>query len=395
MDKHERYRRLLAVAGRLHERYAAQSPPFNVFSVLRSPSDEVNLHSRFLHALLDHADPATGIRHNLRTFLEKVAHVPDFDLAGARVERETDQIDLLVANRNEAVVIENKIWAGDQPKQLRRYRDKLCGDGYRDDAIHLLYLTPDGHEPTEQSTAGLAAKRVRAISYREDIESWLCGCHQRACDVPPLRESIGQYLDLIRKMTGTDYQGMHMSELKRLILEEDNVILAQELADALTQAKTELVVKLWHDIHERLSSIDGFPSLDEDWAHLRLEQSVLKSVTSGRRTESGLYYLIPGTKCAWFGVAAVDEAWFGVSCNADDYPKKHKRLTAALAEAGPAHSSSKWAPWWRHPDPTPRIRTSDANSLRILLDDTRRRSLVEEVVSGIQALHITLRNSGF
>ena len=395
MHNHERHRRLLALAGRLHERHATNRPSFNVFSVLRSPSDEVNLHSRFLHALLDHTDPATGMRRNLHKFLKKVARIPDFDLSGARVERETNQIDLLVTNDYEAIVIENKIWAGDQPQQLRRYRDRLREAGYPDCAIHLLYLTPDGHKPSAQSTNGLEPDRVKPISYRDDIRCWLRVCHQRAYDMPALRESIGQYLDLVRKMTGTDYQGMHMNELKNLILEEDNVILAQQLADALAEAKTELVVTLWQDVHEALTTIAGFPSLDEEYADLRFSPAVLKSVTPGRRTESGLYYLIPGTEGAWFGVAAVDEVWYGVSCNADDYPKDHKRLTADLADAGPAHSSAKWAPWWRHPDPTPRIRTTDADSLRILLDPERRRCLVKEVVNGIQALHVKLCSSAF
>ena len=39
---------LLKEAARLYEKHEAGRPePFNVFSVLRSESDEVNLHSRF------------------------------------------------------------------------------------------------------------------------------------------------------------------------------------------------------------------------------------------------------------------------------------------------------------------------------------------------------------
>ena len=394
MESEQDYRRLLALAGRLHERYAARQPSFNVFTVLRSPSDEVNLHSRFLHALLDYPDPVSGVRRNLQAFLA-IAQIPDFDLVGARVEREADQIDLLVANNTQAIVIENKIWAGDQPQQLRRYRDKLCRDGYADEAIHLLYLTPDGHKPTAQSTAGLAPDRVYPISYREEIRSWLGGCQQRAYDTPPLRESVGQYLDLVQKMTGTDYRDDHMSELKKLLLEEDNVILAQELTNALTETKSELFRALWDEVDDALSNIEGFPQLDDEWAHLRLEQAVLKSIAPGRRTESGLYYGIPGTKGAWLAVAAVDEVWVGVSCDANQYARDHKRLEAALADVGPAHWSAKWAPWWRYPDPTPRIRTSDAASLRILLDHTSRARLVEEVVTSIRPLWEKLNDKAF
>lgn len=46
-------RRLLARVAGLYERYGAKErKDFNIFSVLRAESDEVNLHSRFLAALL-------------------------------------------------------------------------------------------------------------------------------------------------------------------------------------------------------------------------------------------------------------------------------------------------------------------------------------------------------
>ena len=62
----ERHSNLLGAAARLYERHRSNRPrPFNVFAVLRSASDEVNLHSRFLHALLDVVDPLSGKRENL------------------------------------------------------------------------------------------------------------------------------------------------------------------------------------------------------------------------------------------------------------------------------------------------------------------------------------------
>ena len=57
------YRLLLEKAGRLYEIHeAGRQEPFNVFSVLRSQHDEVNLHSRFLHALLDYRQQPDNTR---------------------------------------------------------------------------------------------------------------------------------------------------------------------------------------------------------------------------------------------------------------------------------------------------------------------------------------------
>ena len=75
----DKYRFLLKDIALLNEKHnARRSEPLNVFSVLRSESDEVNLHSRFLAALLDHKLPHNDERANLKEFLKKVARVDDF-----------------------------------------------------------------------------------------------------------------------------------------------------------------------------------------------------------------------------------------------------------------------------------------------------------------------------
>ena len=73
MERTEDAARLLKEAEVLYERHrAGRRDPFNVFTALRSPSDEVNLHSRFLHALLDHRKPGDGQRRaNLEGFTKE------------------------------------------------------------------------------------------------------------------------------------------------------------------------------------------------------------------------------------------------------------------------------------------------------------------------------------
>ena len=78
-DNYDNYRLLLEKAGRLYERHeAGRRETFNVFSVLRSEHDEVNLHSRFLAALLDYRKSHDGPRENLADFLCSVG-VRDFE----------------------------------------------------------------------------------------------------------------------------------------------------------------------------------------------------------------------------------------------------------------------------------------------------------------------------
>ena len=225
------YQLLLKEAALLYERHeAGRRDPFNVFSVLRTEHDEVNLHSRFLAALLDYRQPSDGPRENLADFLCTVG-IRDLKHEDATVGREVDNVDILIrdSSSRQAVVIENKIWAGDQPQQLLRYAEQQEKDGY---TPHLLYLTLDGHDPSEDSAGG---RDYECISYKDHLSPWLKNCQQRAYDEPALRESVAQYLRLIEKLTGTDYSEAYMSALKELCLKDDNLVLVRDLNEAMVE----------------------------------------------------------------------------------------------------------------------------------------------------------------
>ena len=137
----DNYRLLLKQTALIYEKHeVGRKEPFNVFTVLRKASDEVNLHSRFLHALLDYQSSDIG-RQNLKGFLQRVG-IEEFEQDDAKIRREYR--DILISNEatKQAVVIENKIYAEDQPAQLRKYHARFEREGYKDRDIRLLYLTP-------------------------------------------------------------------------------------------------------------------------------------------------------------------------------------------------------------------------------------------------------------
>ena len=349
----ERYSNLLGSAARLYERHRANRPrPFNVFVVLRSASDEVNLHSRFLHALLNHVDPVNGKRENLKEFVREVAQAEDFGLANARVERESNYIDLLIANEGQAIVVENKIWAGDRDRQLQRYRDILVGEGYDAASIRLLYLTPEGHKPSPDSVGEIPSDQIKRVSYRDDLSKWLIGCQRRAFDEAGLRESIAQYLQLIRRLTNNDYDDEHMNELKELLLRDDNVVLAGQISRSLVDAEAHLVAAFYGVVDRVLRDvIEDLPQIDPDWIHCIQEKEIRRCVTGGRGSDTGLYYRI--SESAWLAVCGNDRLWFGVTCTLNDDAELHGDLKQALANVGGRHRASDWAPWWQYLDELP------------------------------------------
>ena len=370
---------LLGRVGRFYERHQApheDRPDFNVFSVLRSSSDEVNLHSRFLHALLDYREQRNNKRENLCDFLRNVVGVGDFKPANVTVGREVNSIDLLIANRHQAVVVENKIRAGDQDQQLVGYHQKLISQGYDESAITLVYLTPDGQDPSEQSIGDL---RCKTISYRNDLPEWLEGCQRRAFDNPALRESIAQYLQLIRTITGTDYSGTYMKELTNLCLTDDNMVLVHDLSQALIDAKVKLVVDLWSDIDKALTSaIDDLPELDPAWAYVSKAPAVKDYILGKRKSQTGLYYRI--ADYAWLAVVAQGGLWFGISCYQPDDSKRHHALRDALSEIAGGKTSGD-APWFRYPENYPDFKSFTHDSLRLLMSEDRRSEFAQCISS--------------
>ena len=320
--------------------------PFNIFTTLRSSSDEVNLHSRFLHALLNHREPG-GERANLVDFLTAVARVDGFPSQLASVGREIDNIDLLIEShdKKQAIVIENKIWAGDQEHQLRRYWKKLRSRGYPCGGIHLLYLTPFGDPPSAQSVGNLKCTR---LSYRDNLPCWLKRCQQRASNEPALLEAIAQYLDLIRNLTNSH---PHMTDLKKLCLNDDNLLHAQDLSKAMVEAKVDLIVAFWSTIDKalRASTMDRPLERDPKWAHLTDHEAVQKYVERRPSSNTGLFYWI--AEHAWLAVwGRWDGLAFGVSCDKNDCPDLYDRLRDALSkEHG---GQDRWAPWHCYPDHT-------------------------------------------
>ncbi|MXY51295.1 MAG: hypothetical protein F4Y86_02015 [Gammaproteobacteria bacterium] len=346
---------------------------FNIFATLRSSSDEVNLHSRFLHALLDRREP-DGQRKNLEDFLTTVAKVEGFPTYRASVGREIDNIDLLIQSHDQkqALVIENKIWAGDQEQQLWRYWKKLRRRGYPCGGIHLLYLTPFGDPPSAQSIGNLQCSRV---SYRDHLPRWLARCGHRAWREPALRESIVQYLDLILNLTNSH---PYMNDLKNLCLDDENLILAQDLTRAIVEAKTDLIVPFWSTMDQQIR-VETKDPLERDprYAHLTEHVAVQRYIERAHGSDTGLYYWI--AKHAWLAVTGGwDGLWFGISCHKNIAPELYEKLHDAASDVeGGSHAP--WAPWYCYPDGSPDFRNLNPNSLSLLKSEEGRLQLAQTI----------------
>ena len=125
------------------------------------------------------------------------------------------RIDILVESSRYGLIIENKIYAGDQDKQLTRY-DNYGKETFGADGYLLVYLTLYGCDASKESTATKSAEEVGylRLSYAEDILRWLEQCVRLADNKPLVRESLNQYIRTIKQLT---YQDMNQENIQTII----------------------------------------------------------------------------------------------------------------------------------------------------------------------------------
>lgn len=125
------------------------------------------------------------------------------------------RIDILVKSSHYGLIIENKIYAGDQDKQLTRY-DNYGKETFGADGYLLVYLTLYGCDASKESTATKSAEEVGylRLSYAEDILRWLEQCVRLADNKPLVRESLNQYIRTIKQLT---YQDMNQENIQKII----------------------------------------------------------------------------------------------------------------------------------------------------------------------------------
>lgn len=242
---------------------------FNIFKVLGLSTSEVRLHSAFLAELLNpNGDHGLGDKF-MKAFVDGVIQKQRdsfvFDSASAQVfveypvgtvSNECDKggrIDILIQDKNkQTIVIENKIYARDQPNQMYRY------NGYLDAKLEpsqyvLLYLSlEEGDQPSEESIGKNPSFDFYCINYRNDIINWLNECIEKAALFPAIREVINQYktninqiLNIMSEINKTELMGLLKKNMSATvsILELESEIRKEVRREYINKVLTKIANK--------------------------------------------------------------------------------------------------------------------------------------------------------
>ena len=212
---------------------------YNLFLALLDINDEVRLHSRFIYSLLDTSSPHYQKELFLGLFI-KACGLDDFglNLQTAKVYKEYENIDIYITDGTKHIILENKINAGDQEAQIKRYIETIQKENNGEADIYVLFLSKKGHEPSDYSLSGLKIEdskiideisnevaKFKAVSYNKEIMKWLGSCLDEAGNLANLATVISQYKNVIEKIYG-EYKGVEVDteEISKIILENYDLV---------------------------------------------------------------------------------------------------------------------------------------------------------------------------
>ena len=240
---------------------------YNLLTTVLNEHDEVRLHSRVIGSLLD----INGLHYQKELFLEKFMEILkivefEFNIEESNLFLEYQNIDLYLTDGIKHIIIENKIYAGDQKNQIKRYYDTIKDEnkdlGYND--ILVIYLSIDRIQPSKYSLGNLTIEDnyifdndekiaiFKNINYKNEVLNWLDKCLHEIQNITNLNESIQQYKNVVEKITN-NYKEKVMSQ-KEFLLEKDNLKLAIGLENSIKEAKCEIQLLFWEELQTQLTN---------------------------------------------------------------------------------------------------------------------------------------------
>ncbi|MGE4455993.1 MAG: PD-(D/E)XK nuclease family protein [Arcobacteraceae bacterium] len=346
---------------------------FNIFQTLNLATDEVRISSliaEFLNPLGTHKQGYKYLDIFLEILYEKN---PNFvnerftkeDISkDARVSTEQfhivknigSRIDIIIENDKYAIVIENKIEAGDQDNQLWRYYQSK-----KDKKVMLVYLTKNGDNPNKKSNTlkskdndiSLEESQITCLSYHFDILKWLSNCNDKnnPKNIGIIMEHLARN---IRKITNQVDKNMENS-LVKLLLKDDNFKIANEISKVVPIVKAEKTYDFFMTIKNELDKNKlGFQCVsyklekepnENEWDWIKNDKSKLleliqsKNIQSSQKkqgivrlfyqdTIGNIIYVADGFFNKYKGI------WIGVKSNNQEKANIKKEFTLRLCENG-------------------------------------------------------------
>lgn len=245
-------------------RSKSQTPTF--LSLIGQESREMT-HSAFIAALLDpkgvHGQGTLFLRSFVEIFVPSMADSIDYESVKVEIEKslgeeDDDKFDNQIAGRidiyledknNNVIVVENKIYAPDKPKQIARY----CYYTRSAERREVIYLTLDGHWPSSLSLDDEYQSHYIRCSYSQHVIQWLNSCLGIINNQPALSAIIEQYIQVLSNLTdeyrAAEYIASSYDTMKAALLAQSGVEIARQ--KVITEFMEEIASYMTINYHYR------------------------------------------------------------------------------------------------------------------------------------------------
>jgi hypothetical protein len=213
------------------EQWQKTGEKYNIFSVADIAHNEVIM-CRVLADLLNPKGRHCQGSRFLALFWESItSQLPDdlsLTIENTKVVTEyvideNRRIDITLEDGNVFIPIEVKIFAGDQPKQIFDYFE-FAKKKNKSLHVPVLYLTLDGHEPSNFSKDMLEENDYVLLSFKDDILSWLEACiHEKAIEtIIPVHENLKQLIAAIKSLCGKSEDEEMETDIFNFVTKDDD-----------------------------------------------------------------------------------------------------------------------------------------------------------------------------
>jgi len=371
---------------------------FNIFRIINVSSDELK-HSSFVAELLNPKGSHGQGTVFLKLFVDTLGITPfHCDDAGVEIEKsigkvteeEGGRLDIYINdNRGNAVVIENKIYADDQPNQLIRYYQFI--QNHKFNPQHVYYLTLDGKNATPKSTHCESLKlksgeHYKTISYQSHIINWLELCRKEAAQLPLLREGISHYINLIKYLTGQSTNKAMSNEIRDLsMLNPQNLRATADIANTFLNTKHEVQWVFWKALRSALES-----------KGIQLEDNPKNTATSertwnyyyGKDKYFGLWCEIYNQKemSIHWGCEIDDDVYFGFTLEKNGHggisdKEDYMELQKMITNCDSSYHNSKYWLGMQESTPILNFRAFNSDAIFSLADKKELEKIVESIAT--------------